>query len=52
VRLAYQEGRGTSLELITAAQSLRESETQLALRDFELVQSRVLAVLALASCPW
>ena len=52
VRLAYQEGRGTSLELVTAAQSLRESEIQLALRDFELVKSRVLAVLALASCPW
>ena len=52
VRLAFQEGRGTSLELITAAQSLRESEIQLALRDFELVKSRVLAVLALASCPW
>ena len=51
-RLAYQEGRGTSLELITAAQSLRESEIQLALRDFELVKARVLAVLALASCPW
>lgn len=52
VRLSYQEGRGTSLELVTAAQSLRESEIQLALRDFELVKSRVLAVLALASCPW
>ena len=52
VRLAYQEGRGTSLELVTAAQSLRESEIQLALRDFELVKARVLAVLALASCPW
>ena len=51
-RLAYQEGRGTSLELVTAAQSLRESEIQLALRDFELVRSRVLAVLALATCPW
>jgi outer membrane protein TolC len=51
-RLAYQEGRGTSLELVTAAQSLRESEIQLALREFELVNSRVLAVLALASCPW
>jgi outer membrane protein TolC len=51
-RLAYQEGRGTSLELVTAAQSLRESEIQLALRDFELVRARVLAVLALASCPW
>ena len=52
VRLSYQEGRGTSLELITAAQALRESEIQLALREFELVKSRVLAVLALATCPW
>jgi outer membrane protein TolC len=52
VRLSYQEGRGTSLELITAAQSLRESEIQLALRDFDVVKARVLAVLALASCPW
>lgn len=51
-RLAYQEGRGTSLELITAAQALRESEIQLALREFELVNARVLAVLALATCPW
>ncbi len=51
-RIAYQEGRGTSLELVTAAQSLRESEIQLALRDFELVRARVLAVLALATCPW
>lgn len=51
-RLSYQEGRGTSLELITAAQLLRESEIQLALREFELVKARVLAVLALATCPW
>jgi outer membrane protein TolC len=51
-RLAFQEGRGTSLELVAAAQALRESEIQLALRDFELVKARVLAVLALASCPW
>jgi len=51
-RTAYQEGRGTSLELVTAAQALRESEIQLALRDFELVKARVAAVLALASCPW
>jgi multidrug efflux system outer membrane protein len=51
-RLAYQEGRGTSLELIIAAQQLREAEIQLALREFDLVKARVLAVLALASCPW
>lgn len=51
-RAAYLEGRGTSLELVTAAQALRQSEIQLALREFELVKARVLAVLSLASCPW
>jgi outer membrane protein TolC len=51
-RLSYQEGRGTSLELVTAAQSLRESEIQLALKDFDLVKSRILAILSLAACPW
>lgn len=51
-RTAFTEGRGTSLELVTAAQALRESEIQLALREFELVKARVAAVLALASCPW
>ena len=51
-RTAYLEGRGTSLELVTAAQALREAEIQLALRDFEVVKARVLAILALASCPW
>lgn len=51
-RTAYLEGRGTSLELVTAAQALREAEIQLALREFELVKARVLAILSLASCPW
>jgi multidrug efflux system outer membrane protein len=51
-RTAYLEGRGTSLELVTAAQGLRETEIQLALREFELVKARIAAVLALASCPW
>lgn len=51
-RTAFQEGRGTSLELVTAAQALRVSEIELALREFELVKARVAAVLALATCPW
>lgn len=51
-RTSYLEGRGTSLELITAAQALRAAEIQLALRDFELVKARVLAVLTLSVCPW
>ncbi len=49
-RTAYLEGRGTSLELITAAQGLREAEITLALREFDLVKARIAAVLALASC--
>lgn len=51
-RVSYQEGRGTSLELIVAAQALRAAEIDLALRQFDVVKARVLAVLALASCPW
>lgn len=51
-RVSYQEGRGTSLELVTTAQALREAEIQLALREFETVNARIVAVLALAKCPW
>ncbi len=51
-RTAYQEGLGTSLELVTAAQALREAAIQLTLREFELVRARVASVLALASCTW
>lgn len=49
-RAAFAEGRGTSLELVTAAQALRDAEIQLAVREFELVKARLVAVLALASC--
>jgi outer membrane protein TolC len=51
-RVGYLEGRGTSLELITAAAALRQADINLALRDFELVRARVLAALALANCNW
>jgi outer membrane protein TolC len=48
----YIEGQGTSLELVTAASALREAEITLALRQFDLVKARVMAILALANCPW
>jgi outer membrane protein TolC len=51
-RIGYIEGQGTSLELVTAAASLREAEITLALRQFDVVQARVTAILALANCPW
>ncbi len=52
VRRAFGEGRGTSLELVAAAAAMREAEIALALREFELVQARVLAVLSFATCPY
>jgi outer membrane protein TolC len=51
-RTAYKEGQGTSLELVVAAAALREAEITLALREFDLVKARVLALLSLANCPW
>lgn len=51
-RALYTEGRGTSLELVTAAASLRQANINLALREFDLVRARILAVLATASCDY
>jgi hypothetical protein len=51
-RVGYIEGQGTSLELVVAAAALREADITLALREFDLVKARVLAILALANCPW
>ncbi len=49
-RLAFQEGRGTSLELVTAATLLRQAEIGTALREFEVVRAKVGAMLAVANC--
>lgn len=47
---AYRAGQGTSLELITAAQALRSAEIDLALREFDVVKSRLDALFTLARC--
>ena len=49
---AYMAGQGTSLELVTASEAHRQAELNLALADFTVVKARILAVLALANCPW
>ncbi|MDP9149074.1 MAG: TolC family protein [Myxococcota bacterium] len=49
---AYMAGQGTSLELVTASEAHRSAELNLALQDFGVVKARILAVLALATCPW
>ncbi len=49
---AYTVGQGTSLELVTASEAHRQAELNLALQDFAVVKARILAVLALSTCPW
>ena len=49
---AYMAGQGTSLELVTASEAHRQAELNLALADFTVVKARLLAMLALATCPW
>ncbi len=49
---AYQTGQGTSLELVTASEAHRQAELNLALAEFNVVKARLLAILALATCPW
>jgi outer membrane protein, multidrug efflux system len=51
-QIAYTAGQGTSLELVTASEAHRQAEINLALQDFNVVKARILALLALATCPW
>jgi outer membrane protein TolC len=48
----WAAGQGTSLELIQASEAHRQAELNLVLSDFALVKARLLAQLALATCPW
>jgi multidrug efflux system outer membrane protein len=49
---AYMTGQGTSLELVTASEAHRQAELNLALQEFGVVKARILAIMALATCPW
>jgi outer membrane protein TolC len=51
-QLGYMTGTGTSLELVTASEAHRQAELNLALLEFDVVKARLLAILALATCPW
>jgi multidrug efflux system outer membrane protein len=51
-QLAYATGQGTSLELVTASEAHRQAELNFALAEFNVVKARLLAGLALATCPW
>ena len=51
-RVSFQAGTGTSLDLIESGRRLRESEVQLALQEFNLIQARIAALLSLSHCNW
>ncbi len=47
---SLDEGRGSSLELVTAAAARRQAEISLALREFDVAKARLTARLARAVC--
>lgn len=49
-RKAFDAGIGTSLELVTAASQLRQQQLALALKDYDVLRARVVALFALADC--
>lgn len=49
-RAGYVQGLGTSLDLVTSAQALRQAETNLALLEFQVGQARADAILTNAEC--
>ena len=49
-RDGYARGVGTSLDLVTSAQALRQAEINLALLEFQLAQACAGAVLVTAEC--
>lgn len=51
-RNGYVQGLGTSLDLVTSAQALRQSEISLALLDFQVAQARANAYLVNAECTY
>jgi outer membrane protein TolC len=51
-REGYLHGLGTSLDLVTSAQSLRQAEISLVLLEFQVSEARANAVLANADCKY
>lgn len=49
-KVSYMNGSGTSFDLIDTARTERQSELDLAVREFDVMRARVAAFLAFASC--
>lgn len=51
-RMSFDLGKGTSLELVDAGRALRQAEIQLALKEFDVIQAKIRALLALSVCDY
>lgn len=49
-RTSFEVGAGTSFDLVDASRRLREAELTLAVRELDLVQAKIAALLAASSC--
>jgi outer membrane protein TolC len=49
-RKAWDNGAGNSLELVTAASAVRNQRLALALKDYDVLRARVVALFALSEC--
>lgn len=49
-RIAFSNGTVTSLDLVDAARQQRSTEVNYALKEFEVLQAKIAALLALATC--
>jgi outer membrane protein TolC len=48
----YSHGLGTSLDLVTSAQTLRQDEINLAILEFQVAEARADALLSNADCTY
>jgi len=49
-QIAFESGAGTSLDLVTSGQALRQAEIDLAVKELSVVQAKIAALLALSKC--
>jgi outer membrane protein TolC len=49
-RVAYENGTGTSFDLVDTGRRLREAELDLTIKEFEVLRARISALLSLATC--
>ncbi len=49
-KISFLNGSGTSFDLVTAEANLRVAEVDLAVKEFDVMQAKIAALLALSSC--